>query len=348
MTRKEFFSFLQKIPKAELHLHLEAVISKDTIRKFYLRKDPSLTAKQVNDKVSDLFTYSNLDGFIQSYLAVQSMYETPADFDNVFDDLKNYMIRNGIVYAEVFAAPSAFIKNGWNFSELVQVYHKNIVRIQSEADIKVRLLIDVSRTFGYENAEKNLQLLLSNRIPEIIGIGLGGSEQKGPARLFGEVFNKARKHGLVTVAHAGEDEDAYSVWDAIGILHAARIGHGVSAIQDENLMNLLAEYRIPLDVCPSSNVFTKRFVKTLSEHPVRTFFKRGIIVTLSSDDPLFFGVELLDEYWNICSKMGFSGKDVKQIIKNSFTASFLKENEKVSYIEAVDKAWKQALADSAT
>ena len=338
MTRNEFFNVFQKIPKAELHLHLEAVISRDTIRKFYMRKEPMLTAEQLDAKVSELFTYSDLNGFIQSYLMVQSLYESPSDFDHVFDDLKDYMIRNGIVYAEVFAAPSAFIKNGWNFSELVQVYHKSILRIQSETNIKIRLLIDVSRTFGFENAEKNLQLLLANRIPEIIGIGLGGSEQKGPAKLFGEVFDKARKNGLVTVAHAGEDVDAYSVWDAIDILHSARIGHGISSIQDEKLMQVLAERKIPLDVCPTSNIFTKKYVKKLSEHPIRTFFDRGIIVTLGSDDPLFFGVELLDEYWNAYSEMGFTEKELRQVIKNSFTASFLNDSEKASFIEAVDRA----------
>ena len=338
MTRNEFFQVFQKIPKAELHLHLEAVISRDTIRKFYLRKEPSLTPEQVESKVAELFTYSDLNGFIQSYLAVQSLYQAPSDFDSVFDDLKNYMIRNGVVYAEVFAAPSAFIKNGWDFADLVKVYHKNIVRIQSEANIKVRLLVDVSRTFGFENAEKNLQLLLANRIPEIIGIGLGGSEQKGPARLFGEVFEKARANDLFTVAHAGEDVDAYSVWDAIDILHSARIGHGVSAIQDEKLMKELADRKIPLDMCPTSNVFTQKYVKKLSEHPFRTFFDRGIIVTLSSDDPLFFGVELLDEYWNAYSEMHFTEDELKQVIRNSFKASFLSELEKYLCIAAVDRA----------
>lgn len=341
MTKIEFSKFLRKIPKAELHLHLEAVISKETIRRFYLRKNPGLTGEQVEGEISKLFTYSDLNGFIQSYLSVQGLYESPADFDHVFDDLRDYLLRNGITYAEVFAAPSAFIKNGWNFSELVKVYHRNILRIQSEANIKVRLLVDVSRTFGFENAEKNLQLLLANRIPEIIGIGLGGSEQKGPARLFGDVFDKARKNGLFTVAHAGEDVDAQSVWDAMDILHSARIGHGISSFQDEKLMKVLAERKIPLDVCPTSNVFTKKYVRTLSEHPVRMFFEKGIVVTLNSDDPLFFGVEVLDEYWNAYSQMGFSEEDIKQVVKNSFMASFLSEEEKAASLKSVDAAWEK-------
>lgn len=336
MTKEEFYSSFKVLPKAELHLHLEAVISKKTIRYFYERKHSGLSDVQADSEIAKIFTYSDLNGFIQAYLVVQDLYESPADFDYVFADLKDYLVRNGISYAEVFAAPSAFIKKGWNFSDMVETYSRNIRKINSDTGIKIRLLIDVSRTFGYENAEKNLQLLLLNMIPEIIGIGLGGSEQKGPAKLFGKVFDKARSQNLFTVAHAGEDVGPESIWDAIKICKAARIGHGISAIQDEKLMQTLAERKIPLEVCPTSNVFTKKYVKNLAEHPIRTFFNKGILVTLNSDDPLFFGVELLDEYWNAYTEIGFSVEELKQIAKNSFVASFLTNDEKSEFLRRFD------------
>lgn len=341
LAKEEFYTFFKQIPKAELHLHLEAVISRQTIRRFYQRRHPDATEEQTNTAITEMFTYSDLNGFIQAYLAVQDLYEDPSDFDYVFADLADYLVRNGICYAEVFAAPSAFIKKGWDFSELIDTYHRNVLKIKEETGIDVRLLIDVSRTFGFENAEKNLQLLLAYRCPEIIGIGLGGSEQKGPAKLFANVFDKARKNGLVTVAHAGEDAGSESIWDSINILHVARIGHGTSAIQDEELMQTLAKRKIPLEVCPTSNVFTQKYVKSISEHPIRTFFDKGIIVTLNSDDPLFFGAELLDEYWNMYSKTGFKLKELKQIIHNSFDASFLDEDKKRSFNELVIKKWKK-------
>ncbi len=341
MNKEEFRAFLKAVPKAELHLHIEAVISMKTILSFYMRRHPSATEAEAKAEIDRIFTYSNLDGFIQAYLAVQDLYDAPDDFDYVFTDLKEYIVRNGISYAEVFAAPSAFIKKGWNFSDLVAVYHRNIVKIEAETGVKVRMLIDVSRTFGFENAEKNLQLLLACRIPEIIGIGLGGSEQKGPARLFGDVFEKARANGLVAVAHAGEDDGPQSVWDTLDILHAARIGHGISSFEDEKLMKTLAERRIPLEICPMSNVFTKKYVQNLAEHPMRLFFDKGIIVTVNSDDPLFFGVELLDEYWNSYSGIGFNMEEIRLLVKNSFTSSFLPEEEKNRFLAAVDKAWGQ-------
>ena len=341
LSKEDFYSFLKQVPKAELHIHLEASISQKTIRSFYQRRHPDLTDEQTESAISELFKYSDLNGFIQAYLAVQDLYEDPSDFDHVFADLADYLVRNGISYAEVFAAPSAFIKKGWDFSELIETYHRNILKIKEETGIDVRLLIDVSRTFGFENAAKNLQLLLAYRIPEIIGIGLGGSEQKGPAKLFGDVFEKARKYGLVAVAHAGEDTGPESIWDSIDILHAARIGHGTSAIQDEELMHTLAKRKIPLEVCPTSNVFTKKYVKAISEHPIRTFFDKGILVTLNSDDPLFFGAELLDEYWKMYSETGFKLEELKQIIQNSFAASFLDKDKKRSFDELVVKKWEE-------
>ena len=340
MTKKEFYAFLKPVPKAELHLHIEAVISKETIRLFYIRRNPWMDEERADEEIKKLFTYSDLNGFIQSYLAVQNLYDSPDDFDYVFADLRDYLVRNGIVYAEVFAAPSAFIKKGFDFSMMVENYRRNIQKIKSETGITVKMLIDVSRTFGTETAEKNLQLLLAYRIPEIIGIGLGGSEQKGPANLFGGVFAKARAYNLLTVAHAGEDVGPESVWDTIDILKAARIGHGISSFQDEKLMKTLAERKIPLEVCPTSNVFTQKYVKKLSEHPIRTFFDKKIIVTLNTDDPLFFGVELLDEYWNAYSEIGFSMDELKQIVENGFTASFMGEGEKSDYIKAVESEWK--------
>lgn len=340
MTKQEFFRMFREIPKAELHLHLEAVISKATIRKFYLRRYPGLSEAEADLEIAKIFNYSDLNGFIRAYLAVQDLYDSEDDFDCVFADLKDYLVRNGVSYAEVFTAPSAFIKKGFDFGKMVDIYRRNIQKIKAETGRTIRILIDVSRTFGMENAQKNLQLLLAYRIPEIIGIGLGGSEEKGPAKLFGKVFDKARENNLYTVAHAGEDVGPESVWDAIDILHSDRIGHGIASMHDEKLMKTLAERKIPLEVSPTSNVFTRKFVTKLSEHPMKTFFDKGIIVTLNSDDPLFFGVELLDEYWNAYTQMGFSLDELKQLIRNSFSASFLAEDLKGSFLESVETVWE--------
>ena len=204
----------------------------------------------------------------------------------------------------------------------------------------MRVLVDVSRTFGLENAEKNLDMLLANKIPEVIGIGLGGAESKGPCKDFGPVFERARKNGLKTVAHAGEDVDAWSIWDALDVLHSARIGHGITAIQDEKLMTRLKDEAIPLEVAPTSNVFTKKYVPSFDKHPIRAFYDKGLMVTVNTDDPLFFKVSLLDEYWNLYTKLNFTKAEIKQLVLNSFNSTFLSDAEKKAWTDKVEAAWK--------
>lgn len=336
MKKSEFISILQKVPKAELHIHIEAVMSKDTIKKLYLKKN----GVEFSDaEMTKLFDYSDLNGFIAAFLKVQDLFTSVDDFDLIFEDFKNYLIRNGVVYTEAFFAPSAFVKKGFKYDEMTKNFERNIKKIKAETGITIRLLGDVSRTFGLENAEKNYKMFKSNLFDGFIGIGLGGAESKGPAKDFGPVFKNALDDGFHAVAHAGEDCGPESIWDAIKICHAERIGHGITASFDEELMGYLASHKIPLEVCPTSNVFTKKYVKSMKGHPVKKFYEKKIPVTIATDDPLFFGVELLDEYWNLFSELDFSMEDIKNLILASFESSFLTLDEKESFKKAVEKSW---------
>ena len=142
------------------------------------------------------------------------------------------------------------------------------------------------------------------------------------------------------MAHAGEAVGPDSSWDALKICHAERIGHGITSVQDSELLKYLADSKVPVEVCPTSNVFTKKYVKRMAEHPVREMFDKGVSVTIGTDDPIFFGAELLDEYWNLYSKLKFSKDEMKQIVLNSFEDSFLAKNEKEQYKLLVEKNWK--------
>ncbi len=337
MKKAEFYSFLKAIPKAEIHLHIEAVISKDSIKKLYSKKNGS---EFTDEEMTKLFSYEDLNGFIAAFLKVQDLFTGVDDFDLVFADLQKYIEDNGVAYAEVFFAPSAFVKKGFVYGEIMKNFSKNIAKIKKETGVDVRVLVDVSRTFGLENAEKNLDMLLANKIPEVIGIGLGGAESKGPCKDFGPVFERARKNGLKTVAHAGEDVDAWSIWDALDVLHSARIGHGITAIQDEKLMARLKDESIPLEVAPTSNVFTKKYVPSFEKHPIRAFYDKGLMVTVNTDDPLFFKISLLDEYWNLYTKLNFTKEEIKQLVLNSFASTFLPDAEKKAWSDKVEKAWK--------
>ena len=224
---------------------------------------------------------------------------------------------------------------------MVKNFTKNINKIKKENGIDIKLLVDVSRTFGLENAMTNYQLMKSHPSSAIIGIGLGGAEQKGPCKDFGPVFEKARADGFHAVAHAGEDVGPESVWDAINVLNAERIGHGITSIQDEKLVDYLAQKQIPLEVCPTSNTFTKKVVQTIEEHPIRAFFDKGVLVTVNTDDPVFFKVTLLDEFWALHKKAGFTMDQIKVLLENSFKASFLSDAQKKKAIKELDAAWEE-------
>lgn len=337
MKKSDFYEFFKKVPKAELHIHIEAVMSRETIKKLYLKKN----GVEFSDaEIKKLFSYSDLNGFIAAFLQVQDLFTSVSDFDLIFDDLKNYLVRNGVVHCEAFFAPSAFVKKGFDYAEMTKNFEKNLKKIKDETGITVWLLGDVSRTFGLENAESNYKMFKDNPFEGFIGIGLGGAEQKGPCKDFGPVFEKALADKLHAVAHAGEDVGPESIWDALQICHAERIGHGITSVQDSKLVEYLAEKKIPVEVAPTSNVFTKKYVKKMSEHPVREMFESGIPVTIATDDPIFFGVELLDEYWNLYSKLQFSKADLKKIILNSFEDSFLPDSEKEKFCAQVEQNWK--------
>lgn len=337
MNKSDFYKFFKDIPKAELHIHIEAVMSRETIKKLYLKKNG---VEFSDEEIKKLFSYSDLNGFIAAFLKVQDLFTEVSDFDLIFEDLKNYLIRNGVVHCEAFFAPSAFIKKGFDYAEMTKNFEKNLKKIKEETGITVWLLGDVSRTFGLENAENNYKMFKAHPFEGFIGIGLGGAEQKGPCKDFGPVFEKALADKYHAVAHAGEDVGPESIWDALRICHAQRIGHGISSVQDPELVKYVRENKIPIEVCPTSNVFTKKYVKKMAEHPVREMFEKGIPVTIATDDPIFFGAELLDEYWNLYSKLNFSKADMKQIILNSFEDSFLPGEEKERMKNLVEKNWK--------
>lgn len=337
MTKSEFKSFLKSVPKAEIHIHIEAVISLAGVKKLYKNR---FGKEMTKEEQTALFSYNDLNGFIQAFLKVQDMFVSENDFNLVFKELEKYLVKNGVTYCEAFFAPSAFIKKGFDYKKMVDIFHKQIQRIKKSSGITIKLLMDVSRTFGCENAMKNYEMLKSYPCEDIIGIGLGGAESKGPAKDFAPVYELALKEGYKAVAHAGEDVGPESIWDSINYLHAQRIGHGITAIQDEKLMEESVKTKLPYEVCITSNTFTKKIVQKAKDHPIRTFFDKGMMVTVNTDDPVFFKTTLLDEFW-ICSKdLKFTMDEIKQLVKNSFTASFLSDAEKKAAIAEVDKAWK--------
>lgn len=339
MEKTEFYTFLKSVPKAEIHLHIEAVPTIHTVKTLYKKR---FGKKMSDEDIKNLFSYDDLNGFIQAFLKVQDLFTSEDDFNYVFDDLETYLLENNIVYTEAFFAPTAFLKKGFEYPKMIEIFSKKIAEIKKNHGITIKLLLDVSRTFGCENAMKNYELLKQYPCDDVIGIGLGGAEAKGPAKEYAPVFEKALSEGFHAVAHAGEDVGPESMWDTINYLHAERIGHGITAIQDEKLMETLKETQIPLEVCPTSNVFTKHYVKSIAEHPIRKFYDKGIYVTVNTDDPVFFKTTLIEEFWKLHSESNFTMDEIKKLILNAFNALFVSDKVKKEYCEKVEKAFSDA------
>lgn len=332
---KDFRNILFSIPKTEIHLHLEGMASVDTIWSLIQKHKLKIPGIINRSDIIKRFQVNNLNEFIDLFLnVIQNCYREEMDLALQMNDAKNYLKRNNIIYSEIFFAPSKFLMNGFSFAVMMEYLDKSAKKIKKENQIDIKFLIDVSRSFGPENALNNLNLILKHRKPSIIGIGLGGIESKGPAADYKEVFKIARNAGLKVVAHAGEDVGPESIWSSIKDLKVSRIGHGISAIQDKKLMNYLKETQLPLEICPMSNIFTKKYVKSYKDHPIRKFYDLGMYVTVNTDDPTIFGMELIDEYLNLLENQIFSLPEIFNLIKNNLYATFMTTAEK-------DDMWKK-------
>ena len=338
MTRQQVRELIQAIPKTEIHVHLEAMATADTIWRLIERHKLSIPGLATRDDLLRRFKVHSLDELIDLYInVIQNCLRSAPDLELVLADARDYLKRNNITYAEIFVAPSKLILNGMAFTDISTRLDQAMESMRTHEGIDVRFIIDVSRSYGVENARKNLDLTLANPAKSVIGIGLGGSELSGPARDYAEVFAHAVDAGLRVVAHAGEDVGPESIWDALRLLKASRIGHGISAIQDPALMDYLAEKRIPLEICPTSNLFTGRYVTKLTHHPIRKFFDHHMKVTVNTDDPSVFGVDLVDEYMSLSEKGFFKVDELVLLVRNGLFSTFLPTREKADRWLAVAK-----------
>lgn len=315
---KVILDFLRKLPKTEIHLHIEACISKETIIKILQEHKENFDVEEIEK----LYQFKNLNEFIKLFLFILDSIKKPEDFQFIFENLKHYLIKNNIRYAEVFYAPSRLIQNGLEFREIARTLDYLAKECVLDGGPEVKFLVDVSRTFGPENASKNLKRLLEAKVDTHIGIGLGGAELMGPARDFKDIFAQARAEGLHCVAHSGEDDGPWSIWDTVQILKAERIGHGTSAIQDPDLLEYLRDKQIPIEICLTSNLFTGKYVRRPQDHPVRRYYDMGIICSINTDDPEIFNVDLTQEYYKLYKYLNFSITEIIDLIRMGVDSTF--------------------------
>jgi adenosine deaminase len=335
---KNITNAIVEMPKAEIHLHLEGAFTFDFLFKLIQKYggDPEI------DSIDDLkkkFVFKNFSHFIQTWLWKNKFYRKPEDFEeSTYQTIKNLSLQN-VIYAEVFFSPWDFTSDGMKIEDITEATISGIRRAEREYSIRCNLIADLIRNYGAETSIYRLNQITPYLNRGIIGIGLGGSEKEFPTVLFKDVFQEAKKRGFRTTAHAGEAAGAGSIWSAIMDLQAERIGHGVRAIEDPELIEFLLEKRIPLEVCITSNLKTKIF-STLEEHPFDYMYKKGLNVSINSDDPPMFGANITDELILLHEKLGYSIEDIKLLTKKAIDASFLEIAEKKMYAEKIDSYLK--------
>jgi adenosine deaminase len=342
MASRSISEFIHSLPKTEIHIHAEATVSFESYHKLNqkYRADLSLSSPADFRRLLDM---DSLGVMIKNFLYLQSLFRAPEDFEYVISDVEAYAVRNNIHYMELFVAPSMVLKQGYvDFDGIMDPLVEGFGRLAGAGGPDVRLIVDVSRTFGRDNAARNVSHLLGylsrTKTDRILGIGLGGQEAGNPCIAYKDVFKAALESGLHAVAHAGEEVGPESIRDAILELGAQRIGHGTSAIKDPALMAILRERAIPLEICPTSNLVTGKYVQRYEDHPLRTFFDSGLLVTLNTDDPVLFDVELDEEFRRTAEKLAFDEGGVAALLRNGIRASFMEPAAKTKALARLESA----------
>jgi len=331
--------WFDRVPKVELHLHLEGAIPLPATWELMQKYGgdptvPDLAALQRR------FAYRDFPHFIATWIWRNQFLREYEDFTLIAEAAARDLAQQNIRYVEAFFSPTDFSRHGLGTQELAAAIRRGLDRVP---EVEVALVADLVRDTGPQRAATTLAEVNEARGLGVIGIGIGGSEHDFPPEPFAAVYEEARRLGLHTTAHAGEAAGAQSVWGAIRHLRVERIGHGTRAAEDERLLDYLAAERIPLEMCPLSNVRTG-VVRSIEEHPVRRYFERGLLVTVNTDDPKMFGNSLAEEYRLLESRLGFSRDEIRALILQGIAASWLPVERKKQWVARFlsDPGWEQA------
>ena len=321
-------TWFERVPKVELHLHLEGAIPHNALWELIQKYggDPSVPDIEA---LQARFQYKDFSHFIDTWVWKNTFMRKYEDFTYIAEHVARDLAAQNIRYAEVFYSPRRFMDNGLELAELTRAIRTGL---QREPATEVALVLDAVRDYPPGEAEKLLDQVGGLKELGVIGFGIGGSEQKFPPEPFAHAYARARELGLRTNAHAGEAAGPESIWGAIRALGVDRIGHATRAVEDESLMDYLADNRTPLEMCPLSNVKTG-VVAAIEDHPIRRFFERGMLVTVNTDDPKMFGNSMAEEFWHLENTFGFSRDEIRTVILNGIEASWLPEPRKQELAE---------------
>ena len=333
----EIEGFIRRLPKAELHLHLEGTILPSTLVELSARHD----AKPITlPDAEALYRFDDFSSFIECFKAVTRRLITPQDYELTAWRMIEHLAEQGIVHAEVYISVGVIYM--WRnfdprcFEPIFEGLERARERGLRELGLSLYWIFDAVRHFTVEEADRVFRKAAEMRphSPSIIGIGLGGDERRTGSEPFHALYDRASRAGLRLTNHAGETTGPEAIWEALTI-GSERIGHALSAVQDPKLIEELKVRSTPLELNPTSNVRTG-VCASFAEHPLRALFDAGLLVTLNSDDPAFFGSDLANEYRLAHREQKFTREELRQLAKNSIRASFLPGTEKSEWLSRID------------
>jgi aminodeoxyfutalosine deaminase len=325
--------FIAGLPKAELHVHHVGSASPRIVAELAARHPGVVPADP--EELRSFFEFRDFAHFVEVYLSVVDLIRTPEDVRTLTYEVARDMAAQQLRYAELTCTPYTSVIRGIPIEAYTEAIEDARVAAERDFGLVLRWIYDIPGESGLPAADATLGYALGHAPDALVGFGLGGPEIGVPRPQFEPHFDAARAVGLHSVPHAGETTGAQTVWDAVRLLGAERIGHGVSAVGDPELLAHLARHGIPLEVCPTSNVAT-RAVASLDAHPLRTFVEAGVLVTINSDDPPMFGTDLNAEYAVAAELLDLDEAGVARLAQSAVVASFAPDDVKRALIAEIE------------
>jgi len=321
------------LPKAELHLHIEGTLEPELAFALAHRNNLTLPHPTV-DALRDAYSFTDLQSFLDLYYALMDVLRTEADFTDLADAYLTRAAAQGVRHAEIFFDPQAHTSRGIDLDTVINGLAAALDTSLERHGISTALILCFLRDRPAAEALHTLDQARPH-LHRITAVGLDSAEVGHPPENFTHVFAAARDLGLHCVAHAGEEGPASYIWQALNLLEAERIDHGIRALDDPDLLTHLARTQTPLTVCPLSNV-RLRTVPTLAQHPLPALIDAGLLITVNSDDPSYFGGYVHDNYLALQEHLGLDHDHLRTLARNSFTASFLPEDRRQALLAEVD------------
>jgi adenosine deaminase len=333
--------FARRIPKAEIHLHLEGSVGLPTLLRI-AGGAGGRSDEGVRKRLGALYAHLDFPDFLQNFRRLCAELRRPEDFAIIVEDLSLRLQADNVRYAEVFCSPIIFRRaRGPATDEILHAVSASARRREAEGGPRLRFLIDGVRQFGVEGMEEVVSSARDCRKFDVIGVGMGGDERAARTAEFAGPYREARRLGLRTTVHAGEFDGPRSVWEAIDVLETERVGHGVRAVEDRVLVGVLRDRGVPLECCPTSNIRTG-IVGRWEDHPIRDLQRSGVRVTVNSDDPGLFSTTLVDEWSVLMTHLGLTREECLGIGMNTALSTFLPEAEREALAGEMARAGREA------